>query len=247
MTLEDKHVVVTGGGTGVGAATAHAFVAAGAKVTILGRSEASLSEQKLPYQLCDVTDRDAVFAAFERARKEQGPVSIVVANAGAAESVPFAKMSPDQLDAMIAVNLNGVVYSWQAALEDMKALGWGRMIAIASIAGLKGSPYVSAYCAAKHAVVGLTRSLAIELAPSGITVNAICPGFIETPLLDRSIENIVSKTGMTKEKAAEKLREGNPQGRFIQTDEVADTAVWLAGNAARSINGHALSVSGGEV
>ena len=247
MTLAGRHAVITGGGSGVGAATAQAFVQAGATVTIIGRTEARLREQGLPYAVCDVTDRDAVFSAFGSARAERGPIGIVVANAGAAETVPFGRMPPETLDAMLSVNLAGVVNVWQAALDDMAADGWGRMIAVASTAGLKGYPYASAYCAAKHGVVGLTRALAIELGGRGITVNAICPGFIETPLLDRSIETIVAKTGKSAEEAADALRAGNPQGRFIQTDEVAQTAIWLTTDAARSVNGHALSLSGGEI
>lgn len=247
MTLDGKHVVVTGGGTGVGAECARAFAEAGARVTIMGRSEGPLKAQGLPYQICDVTDAGAVAAAFDAARAIQGPVAVMIANAGAADSVPFAKMTPATLTAMLAVNLGGVVNCWQAALPDMKAAGWGRMIAIASTAGLKGYPYVSAYCAAKHGVVGLTRALAIELAATGITVNAICPGFVETPLLDRSIDNIVKMTGMSAEQAAKSLQAGNPQKRFIQTDEVAGSALWLCSDPARSVNGHALSLSGGEI
>lgn len=241
------HAIVTGGGTGVGADTAHRLSKAGYTVSIMGRSEGSLQSQDLPYQVCDVTDREAVKRAFDAARADNGPIDVVVANAGAAHSVPFAKMTPDDLTAMLDVNLTGVFNVWQEALPDMKAAGAGRMIAIASTAGLKGYPYVSGYCAAKHGVVGLTRALAIELAATGITVNAVCPGFIETPMLDRSIANIVSKTGMTKEDAAKSLTKGNPQRRFIQTDEVAETVLWLCSDAARSVNGHALSISGGEI
>ena len=242
-----KHAVVTGGGTGVGADTAQRLVKAGYAVTIMGRSEKPLKAQRLPWQICDVTDRDAVSRAFDAARAASGPIDIVVANAGAAESIPFAKMTSGDLAAMIDVNLTGVFNVWQEALPDMKAAGAGRMIAIASTAGLKGYPYVSGYCAAKHGVVGLTRALAIELAATGITVNAICPGFIETPMLERSIANIVSKTGMSEEDAAKSLTKGNPQRRFIQTDEVAETVLWLCSDAARSVNGHALSISGGEI
>lgn len=247
MTLDGRHIVVTGGGSGVGAQTAQALAQAGAVVTVMGRTAETLEAQGLPFETCDVTDQSAVQAAFGAARAARGPVVGVIANAGAAESVPFARMSPELLQSMLAVNLVGVANCFQAALPDMKATGWGRMIAIASTAGLKGYPYVSAYCAAKHGVVGLTRALALELAGVGVTVNAICPGFIETPMLERSVANIVDKTGMSQDKARASLMAGNPQKRFIQTDEVAGTAVWLCSEAARSVNGHALSLSGGEI
>ena len=247
MTLAGKHIIVTGGGSGVGAKIAAELSANGAKVTILGRRESALQKQNLPYQICDVTKAAAVADAFNNARADLGPISGVVANAGAAHSVPFAKMSADQLQDMLAVNLIGVANVWQAALQDMKADGWGRLIAVSSTAGLKGYPYVSAYCAAKHGVVGLTRAVALELATTGITVNSICPGFTETPLLERSVENIIAKTGMSADVAYQSLRAGNPQQRFIQTDEVAAMALWLCSEGARSVTGQALSMSGGEI
>lgn len=252
MTISGKHAVVTGGGTGVGAAIAETLAHGGARVTVMGRREAPLREvakqhKSIGWITCDVTDPEAVAAAFRQSRGLNGPVDIAVANAGAAESVPFTKMTPQQFDAMLSVNLVGVVNVWQAALPDMTASGWGRLIAVASTAGLKGYSYVSAYCAAKHGVVGLTRSLALELGDGGVTANAICPGFVETPLLERSIENIMQKTGMSEDRARKSLSSVNPQKRFIQTDEVAGAALWLCSDAARSVNGHALSLSGGEI
>ncbi len=245
--VETKHVVVTGGGSGVGADIARTFHNGGAKVTIFGRNETALKRQSLPYQVCDVTDASAVKKAFEAARKQHGPVDIVIANAGNALSKPFIQMSQEDLSAMLAVNLVGVFNTWQHGLADMVERDWGRLIVVASTAGLKGYPYVSGYCAAKHGVIGMMKALSLELAKTGITVNAICPGFTETPLLARSIENIVVTTKMSDVDAAKILKNNNPQQRFIQTDEIASAAMWLCDEASRSVTGHSLSISGGEI
>ncbi|MEM7021688.1 MAG: SDR family NAD(P)-dependent oxidoreductase [Pseudomonadota bacterium] len=251
MELSGRHVVITGGGTGVGAALAQSFAGAGAAVTIMGRRRELLEkvadQTNALAQACDVTDRTSINAALNRARAAHGPVTVAIANAGVARSAPFKTTTLEALNEALAVNLTGTFSLWQATLSDMTESGWGRMIAIASTAGLKGYRYVGAYCAAKHAVVGLTRSIAVELGSTLVTVNAICPGYVETPMLERTVDNIVEQTGMTRDQVRAKLTSTNPQARFLQAGEVASAALWLCSEGARSVNGHALSISGGEV
>lgn len=251
MSDPSRHVVVTGGGSGVGAAIAECFSQAGFKVSIIGRRKEPLEKigKKIgaAYAVADVTDRSAVDSALEELRAQNGPVTIAIANAGAAVSKPFAVMSQADISNMLDVNVTGVFNTWQACLADMMQENWGRMLTVASTASLKGYPYVSGYCAAKHGVLGLTRAVSLELAKKNITVNAVCPGFVETPMLEASVQNIIEKTGMSGQSAEDSLKAGNPMKRFIQPHEVADTLLWLASAGADSVNGQAISVNGGEV
>ena len=244
--LTGRHVVISGGGSGIGAAIARAMVETGAAVTVLGRNRAKLESLGLDHVVCDVTDPGAVSGALDAARRIHGPIQVAVANAGAVISAPFTTADPGDVRAMLDVNLLGVIHLWQHGVHDMLDAGWGRLIAVASTAGLKGYAYVSGYCASKHAVVGLTRSVAQELATTGVTVNAVCPGYVDTPMLGESIDTIVARTGMDRDGVAARLRAVNPQGRFISAAEVAGAVRWLCSDSARSVNGHALALSGGE-
>ena len=245
------HALVTGGGRGIGLAIASALTQTGATVTILGRDLATLERAVAAgaakfYAAADVADQAAVTSAIAEAADRQ-PIDILVANAGIAESAPFAKSDAALFRRMMDVNFMGVVYAAQAALPSMKGRPYGRIVTVASTAGLKGYAYVSAYSAAKHAVIGLVRSLALELANSNITVNAVCPGFTETDLLAGSIDNIMSKTGRSREQAVAELAKHNPQGRLIKPSEVADAVLYLCGEGAGSITGQAIAIAGGEV
>jgi NAD(P)-dependent dehydrogenase (short-subunit alcohol dehydrogenase family) len=251
--LLGQRAVVTGGGTGIGAAVALELARLGARLTLIGRREEKLVEQAravhdaagidTAIRVLDVTDATAVPAAFGAL----GPVEILVNNAGAAESAPFAKTGLDMLERMLAVNVKAAFLCTQAVLPQMLKAKAGRVVNMASTAGLTGYAYVSAYVAAKHALVGLTRALALETAKTGVTVNAVCPGFTDTDLVARSVETIVAKTGRSAEEARAELARTNPMGRLVTPQEVASAAAFLCLPSAAAITGQAIVVAGGEV
>lgn len=247
-----NHAVITGGGSGIGLAIAKAFDNRGIKTSIIGRhmerlqDAAATLQHATPFQL-DITEPGNVMSVVALIEQQQGPIDILVNNAGAAKTAPFQKMSYENWQKMISVNLNGTFLMTQNVLMTMAQRGHGRIINIASTAGLKGYGYTSAYCAAKHGVIGLTKALALELAQTKITVNAVCPGFTDTDIVEEAITNITQKTGRSKEEALGELVKHNPQKRLIQPEEVAETVLWLCHSHSESITGQSIAVAGGEI
>jgi len=247
-TLQGRRAVITGGGTGIGLACARRLSDEGVETLLMGRNLERLESAAAGITgaraiQCDVTDDDSVRAAFEAA----GTVDILVNNAGIAAASAFHKTSMDEWRRIQAVNVEGLVRCTQAVIGEMMRADYGRIINIASIAGLRGGAYISPYVASKHAVVGLTKSLSLEYAKTSLTVNAVCPGYVETQIVENSIANIMEKTGRTREEALAELTKNNPQGRLIQSEEVAETVAWLCSPLSASVSGQAVTISGGSL
>jgi len=246
-----RHAMITGAGTGIGEAISRQLHTEGYRVTLVGRRiepletlSAYLGEGSQAVA-GDVTDRPGITATFSAARERFGDVEILVNCAGMAPTAPFHRVDFADWQQTIDVNVNGVFHCSQIALESMLSKGWGRIINIGSVASLRGFPYVSGYCASKHAVLGITRALALEVATQGITVNAICPGYVDTDIVREAISGIVTKTGRTEGEAMQHFTESNPQGRLIDASEVASAVSWLCSDGAASVTGQAVAIDGG--
>lgn len=253
QALTGRHALVTGGGRGIGAAIARELAGQGARVTLLGRNAAQLAETaavlpgKAGTVTADVTIAAQVERAFDKARDQAGEIHILVNNAGQPASRAMVKSDAAFWQQMLAVNLTGSYHCTRAAIAAMLAANWGRIVNIASTAGLRGYAYCTAYCAAKHGVVGMTRALALEVAKTGVTVNAVCPGYTDTGIVRDAIANISVKTGRSEAEARETLVSFNPQQRLVRPEEVANAVVWLCLPGSESITGQSIAVAGGEI
>jgi len=254
-SLRGCRALITGGGSGIGLAIARRFDAMGVELILVGRDGARLVKAVAGLEhsdrhsacVCDVGDDSAVNRMFDDLAGRQRSPQIVVNNAGSATSARVSETSTEAWDETLRVNLSGVFHCTRAALRSLVALPFARVVNVASTAGLIGYPNVAAYCAAKHGVIGFTRALALEVARTGLTVNAVCPGYTETSIVDEAIGSIVEATGRSPADAREMLLRRNPQRRLVSPDDVAATVEWLCLPESRSINGQAISVSGGEV
>jgi NAD(P)-dependent dehydrogenase (short-subunit alcohol dehydrogenase family) len=252
VTQTGKHAFVTGGGSGIGLAIARLLADAGWQVTIGGRNKAKLdaaagATKPIRTEVMDVTDPEAVQSAFGKAVAANGTVQLLVNNAGGVMSAPFEKLTPSAWRESLELNVMGTVHCTRAVLPEMKRGGWGRIVNIASTAGLTGYRYVSAYVAAKHAVVGLTKALALEVAKSGVTVNAVCPGYTDTEIIASAVRKIAGASNRSEDEARATFVSANPQGRLVKPEEVAAAVLWLASDGAAAVNGIALPIAGGEV
>lgn len=253
MQLNGKTALITGGGRGIGRAIALTFARHGARIAVAARTAEQV--EKVAAEIgnnsialvCDVSDSESVTRMFSDLRERLGDADILVNNAGIAESATFVNTTDELWHRHIAINLSGTFYCTRAALPSMLKKGWGRVINVASIAAKTGAPYVAAYTASKHGVLGLTRTVALEVATKGVTVNAICPGYVETEMVSRGIEQITTKTGRTAEEALESLKKMSPQNRLVTPEEVAALALLLASDEGRGINGQGINVDGGTV
>ena len=252
MTRTGKHALITGGGSGIGLAIARALAASGWQVTITGRNKNKLEQAAgtmtgAHFAAFDVTDAEAVRLAVRDLQETSGPVQLLVNNAGGVFSALFERTTAKAWRETIDLNLMGTVHCIQAVLPRMRETGWGRIVNIASTAGLTGYRYVSAYVAAKHAVVGLTKALALELAKTGITINAVCPGYTDTEVIASAVRLISKSSGRTESEALASFTATNPQGRLLRPEEIAAAVLWLASDDAGGVNGIALPIAGGEV